>query len=211
MLWALSLATTNLNRAYYGTDIRAYQLLAGALLALAPGLIRRAGRQRILRHATPVLAISALLVLSTSAIDMNPIHRGIAATITTISLIIAIETSRKGPINRVLSSTPLVYLGKISYGTYLWHWPVILFAVMVTDEKITPISTFAISALVATGLASLSYTLLERPIREHGFLDRKGPAVLVVGMSIGVIAAFVIAPKILHPYDSRHITAEGAE
>src|SRR4051812_14929713 len=40
VLWALSLAHTNVNRAYYGTDARAYQLLAGALLALTPGVVR---------------------------------------------------------------------------------------------------------------------------------------------------------------------------
>ena len=40
-LWALHLASTNISRAYYGTDARAYQLLAGALLALSPGVLRR--------------------------------------------------------------------------------------------------------------------------------------------------------------------------
>ena len=47
MLWALHLAGSNISRAYYGTDARAYQLLAGALLALSPGIVRRVARLRV--------------------------------------------------------------------------------------------------------------------------------------------------------------------
>ena len=106
-------------------------------------------------------------MLATSLIDVNVVRRGVGATIVTAVLIVAIEAARRGPVNRVLSLSPVVYLGKISYGTYLWHWPVILVALDLTDDKISPLSLFAFSALVATGLASLSYTILERPIREQ--------------------------------------------
>ena len=90
MLWALHLAGPNLDRAYYGTDSRAYQMLAGALIALSPGLLRRAGFRR-LGHLAAIVAIAALLVLATTAVDMGPIGRGIATMVVTVVLIVAME------------------------------------------------------------------------------------------------------------------------
>ena len=56
-----------------------------------------------------------------------------------------------------------MYLGKISYGTYLWHWPVVLVALSLW--KLGSLAMLGLVALLATGLASLSYQLLERPVR----------------------------------------------
>lgn len=67
--WALSLAHTNVNRAYYGTDARAYQLLAGALLALTPGVVRRVSRIPWV-PIVAALALVALVVLSTSSVPL---------------------------------------------------------------------------------------------------------------------------------------------
>jgi peptidoglycan/LPS O-acetylase OafA/YrhL len=210
-VWALSLAGSNLNRAYYGTDTRAYELLAGAFIALTPGLVRRASRYRA---ATVVAfaALAALLILATSLIHINAIQRGVATTIATVALILAMEGARRGPVNRVLSSNLAVYLGKISYGTYLWHWPVIVIALAVADRSISPISLFAISALGGTALASLSYTVLERPIREQRFLNRISPVVLAVGLSVSLVSALLIIPGILDQSQAKaHAgTAQGA-
>jgi peptidoglycan/LPS O-acetylase OafA/YrhL len=198
VLWALHLSTTNLNRAYYGTDARAYQLMAGALIAVTPGLLRRVVRLRFLSVAAAA-ALLALLGLSTSAFTMGAIQRGIAVTIVTVTLIVAIECARGGPVNRVLSCPPMVYLGKISYGTYLWHWPVIWVILEITDGDISPLSTFGLAALVGTGLASLSYTILERPIREYRPFDRVSRVVVAGGLALTVIGALVIIPRILDP------------
>ena len=208
LVWALHLSTSNISRAYYGTDARAYQLLAGAFLALSPGLLRRVARVRVVWFAAPI-GLFALLVLSTSLVDVNAVRRGVLATVAAVVLIVGIEAFRTGPVNWLFSSSPAVYLGKISYGTYLWHWPVILVAIALTDDSISPLSTFAISALVATGLASLSYQILERPVRQQKFLDRINPAVVVSGLAISAVAALVIIPTIIDPYQATANTARG--
>ncbi len=209
MVWALSLAGSHLDRAYYGTDTRAYELLAGAFVALTPGLVRRATRYQGLALAA-VGATAVLLLLSTSFIHINAVQRGVVTTITTVALIIAIEAARGGPVNRVLSSPTAVYLGQISYGTYLWHWPVIVVALALTNRTISPLSTFAISALMGTGLASLSYQALERPIRRQQFLNRVNPAVIAVGLTVSLVSALVIIPYVFdRPYHPLG-TARGA-
>ena len=92
-----------------------------------------------------------------------------------------------------------MYLGRISYGTYLWHWPIIVFTLLITNRRISPVSTFAISALLATALASLSYTLIEQPIRLPRIRPRLNPVVIAVGLTAGIVAALTIVPNILTP------------
>jgi peptidoglycan/LPS O-acetylase OafA/YrhL len=196
-MYALSLRTSNLNRAYYGTDTRAYELLAGALLALVPSLVFRASRYgRAVRIATTG-GIAALLVIASSSVHLDAIERGVAATLTTCVILVAIEAADGGIVKRVLSSNPVVYLGKISYGTYLWHWIVILVVLRAFDPS--PLATTAIACLIATALASLSFEMLERPVRTSGLLDRRRHTVIAGGLALSVLSAFVLIPKIVDP------------
>lgn len=197
-----------MNRAYYGTDARAYELLAGAFLALCPGLIRRACRWRSTVVVVAALALLTLVTLSTSVFDLSAVHRGVATTVTTFVLIVAIESARGGMVNRALSSSPAVYLGQISYGTYLWHWPVIVVGLSLTNDHISPSSLFAVSALLATGLASLSFHLVERPIRQGRLLDRMNPVVIGAGLGLALVAALLIVPRVLEPTRAQAATTQ---
>ncbi len=196
MLAALSLASHHLDRAYYGTDTRAYELLAGAFIALTPGIVQRARGRRFVGLVAGI-ACAAVVILATSFVHVNAVQRGVATTIAAVTLIVCIEAASAGPVNRILSSSPAVYLGKISYGTYLWHWPVLVVAFSVTNQSISPISAFGIAALAGTGIASLSYQILEHPIREQRLLDRMSPAVIATGLVVGIVSALVIVPAIL--------------
>jgi peptidoglycan/LPS O-acetylase OafA/YrhL len=196
-VWALSLQGANPNRAYYGTDARAYELLAGALLALAPTFIASAVRYRRSMRVATVASIAALVVIASSVIHLNAIARGIVVTITTCVIIVAIEAADGGLVKRGLSSAPVVYLGKISYGTYLWHWLIILF--IVRQLHLSTPSTIAIACVVATAFASLSFEILERPVRVSHLLDGHRRAVIAAGLAISVISALVLIPKIVNP------------
>src|SRR4030095_4014656 len=101
--WALRLQSTSPDHAYYGTDARAYQLLAGALLALAPGIVirlRRLGRPPAFIGAA---ARAGLLVLATSLLDVAPIGRGVMTAVLAVTLIAALEAAPVGLVHRVLS------------------------------------------------------------------------------------------------------------
>src|SRR5262249_14969248 len=128
LIAALHLSSVNLNRAYYGTDTRAYELLAGALLAMTPRIVKAARRHSEAMAALAVVSVAALVLVATPHIHLREIQRGAAATVVSAALIVALEASRRGPVTRALSTPSPVYLGRVSYGTYLWHWPVIVIA-----------------------------------------------------------------------------------
>jgi peptidoglycan/LPS O-acetylase OafA/YrhL len=80
----------------------------------------------------------------------------------------------KGLLRRVLGTAPLVWLGSVSYGIYLWHFPIL--------ERIRPLIPHAglivitlVVAVLATGAAAVSFYLLERPCQRLGrrFIDRR--------------------------------------
>ena len=202
---ALRLADTNFNRAYYGTDTRAYQLLAGALIAMTPALLSFGERQRRWMERLAVPSLLALVFLATSFVGLGPIGRGIAVVLTTSVLIVAIENSDRGPVKRVLSSAPLVYLGKISYGTYIWHWVVVIVAARLLS--VSPIATAGITVLVATGLASLSFQLLERPVRESRLLDLHRSPVIALGLLTSVVGGLVVVPRLLDDAGASRVAA----
>ncbi|MSO86064.1 MAG: acyltransferase [Acidimicrobiia bacterium] len=202
LAWAWSLRNSDPSRAYYGTDARAYQLLAGALLALTPGLIGRFRRYARAAGWVALAAIAGIVLVASSATNtLDPIQRGTAVTALTVVILIGLETTTTGPARWGLSLAPIVYLGKISYGTYLWHWPVIL--IITRTFGLSPWSTTAYTVVVATALASLSYQLLEHPIRLSQLLDRHRYPVIATGLATSALSALLLIPNILQPTTTR--------
>jgi len=207
--WALSLRTGNPNHAYYGTDARAYELLAGALIALTPATVVWAKRYGRTMAGATFVGMAALVVLASRWFSFDAIQRGLAVTVVTVVLIVTLEAARGGWIKRLLSAPTVVYLGKVSYGTYLWHWLVIL--VLLRTFQPDPVATFAISCLVATALASLSFQILERPVRTSVRLDRYRRVVIVAGLLISVVSGLVLIPKLVDPAHASSGSQETSE
>ena len=114
---AWRIAGSNLERAYYGTDTRAYQLLAGALLALTPQLMHAKRRAKRALPALMTVLLAGLVVVASSALDVGPITRGLFATGLAALLIVALGALGR----RVRQEAPLVGAGGLSRSTVVWH------------------------------------------------------------------------------------------
>lgn len=182
------------NHAYYGTDARLYQLLAGALLAVA----LRTWQVQVRRRTAETLAVGglvAMLVLGSGLLSVTPSWRGIGATVASAVLIAGLSVREEGILSGVLSRPVPVFLGRISYGTYLWHWPVILVLeeVLVVSPKVVAVLALAVS----TGLAAASYEVLEMPIRKAQGLNRFTWHTATVGVATSALVAVTAVPWLL--------------
>ncbi len=189
LYWAQADAT----HAYYGTDARIYQPLAGAVLALGVHRLPRGGGRRWATAAAVGLVL--FLFLSSGLLDVAPSWRGLGATLAAVAVIASVSVADASLVARALSQPVLVFLGKISYGTYLWHWPVILALeeVLATSPRVIAVLTVALS----TGLAAVSYEVLEKPIRTASFLDRLRWAPAVAGVALSALVAVTVVPGLL--------------
>ncbi len=87
--------------------------------------------------------------------------------------LIIYTVARSGLFTRLLDSSALRYLGRISYGLYVYHFPVTFFVykyiprlIPYTQHTLTNLGVFAISLVITTALASLSFYLFEKPIND---------------------------------------------
>ncbi|MEQ1700355.1 MAG: acyltransferase family protein [Ilumatobacteraceae bacterium] len=196
-LWV---APSDPNHAYYATEARLYQLLAGACLAagwsvvapLRAVAVRRLGRLSV-GGLVGWVAMAATVMIGTDAVDLSVSVRGIVAAALAVLLITALELAPSATPSRVLAQPTPVYLGRISYGTYLWHWPLIVLADVVLD--LSSVQMAIVAGVGATALSALSFQLLETPIRRAKVLDPRPRTIVAAGLVCSVaLAAFVVGP-----------------
>lgn len=157
------------SRAYYGTDTRASQFLIGALLAvvLAGRSIQTTAGRRGLQTVGIGGAIGAVTLVAIASDRDGWLYRGgfLAMALATAAVIAALVLGDRALLQRALSLRPLVWVGAISYGLYLWHWPV---KVILTSSRVGlegwQLTLVWVAATIA--LAVPSYYLVERPIRR---------------------------------------------
>lgn len=175
--------------AYYGTDARLYQMLAGALFASLMPWLRQRKTAGWVTSLGP-LALIAFGLAASSALGWSSTWRGLVACVLAVAVIGSLEFVPEGRLGQTLSRPAMVYLGRISYGTYLWHWPVILLLRDHTSLSVWPLTAVAVG--LSTGLAALSAAVLEMPIRRSPRLDQMNRPVVIVGLSFSLLAALIV-------------------
>jgi peptidoglycan/LPS O-acetylase OafA/YrhL len=163
---------------FYGPFARAWEFAVGALLSL----VTTSRVLRSARHARGVAWLGvALLAASACLIDRTTPFPGpwTLLPVTGTLLLIAAGTHHFTWVNRMLASPPMVKIGDWSYSIYLWHWPLMVFAVILWPE--------ASSARILAGLVSFvpavaSYRWVEQPIRRLPPLTTRRTVALVAAV-----------------------------
>ena len=170
------------NHAFFNSGLRFWELLAGSILALTQFRIKSAVLSKSARLAGMILILFAVVFYSHST-DFP----GLSAFIPVIGTVLILAGSPAGGdlILKLLETKVFVYIGKLSYSLYLWHWPLLVASKFVAPE-------FQYSTEIAIGLsfvaAALSYHFIETPFRFGKILNTPVKAfaslILISGVSL---------------------------
>ena len=189
-------------RAYFGTDSRVHVVLIGCLLAVLVQALRARSTELDgpTRVAVHVGSLSGLVLvggaIATAGGDTEWLYRGGFALVAlgTAFVIADAVLVRNGPLAWLLSALPLRALGWISYGAYLWHWPIYLY---LTSERTGLEGGALLGARVAATLAVsiVSALVVENPIRR-GVVLRSVRAAFVLPALALVLAGALVADSV---------------
>jgi len=191
-------------RLYFGTDTHAFDMLAGATVAMVAAARPQPGRRArtFLHVAAPVAAVvlgifwatagtPAASVGNLGSLPRSYMFQGgfLLCAVLAMAVVADVRQFHQGPLGTVLSVRPLRWIGTISYGIYLWHWPIFVYL----NRARTGLSTLPLD-LARLGLtlavATASYYLVERPIRQRRL---KGwPRLALAPVAAGLTAVVVV-------------------
>ena len=208
------------SRIYYGTDTRLFDLMAGATVAFLAAARRqpRAQARRTLHWVGPGAAV-ALGVFwvragTSGGLPTDFMFEGGFLLCAALAALVVADARlvEPGRFARGLAWGPLHFVGTISYGIYLWHWPVIVYL----NGARTGLSTWPLNILriaVTLAVSTASYYLVERPIRRaklRGGIRLWAPVAGVVSVAAIVVATF---PAVADPstvVGTTHLASTGS-
>ena len=181
--------------AYWATPARLGEILVGA--ALAALLYGRTVSGRLVAW----LGAGGLLVVLWAAVawpaDRGPAYTGWLGVFALASAAVILGLQVPGPLRSAFSLRPLVHLGRISYGVYLYHWPVYA---LITGRRVGADgwALFVVRMVVTLLVAEASFRFLEQPIRYGGgapaLLARRAVTAMVVVAALAMIVVPAPAP-----------------
>ncbi|MCD0444355.1 acyltransferase [Glycomyces sp. A-F 0318] len=170
--------------AYYAAHTRAWELAAGALLALTlPGL------KKTPKFLAWVLGIGGLAAIVAAGVlygDATPFpgYTALLPVAGTMLVIIAGSSAAKNPVSSLLGTGPFQFVGKISYSLYLWHWPILILIPLAVDaEPSILLSTILLLGTIA--VAQFSHRYIEEPVRR----GKPFKSANLWGLAIGVVSS----------------------
>ena len=188
-------------RVYMGTDTRAASLLVGALAATEP--VRRVARRVVSalgnRVGVVVVLLAALVGWSWVAIEgasSGMLYRGglLAHSLVCAVVISLVVAADRGWFVSGLGWRPLAWIGVLSYGLYLWHWPI--YVVLSPDRTgLDGVPLLGVRIAVSVMFAYASFRLVEDPVRHRAAWARgRSGVVVLVAAVVGVMALIVALP-----------------
>lgn len=199
-VWTAVLGVGMAAHVYYGTDTRVQSLLAGMAVAFALGPDRAGRRPAPMRPSiasfwawTATLG-SIVLFFVVAPMSVVMFEYGgllVVSMVTAVGLAGAVAVG-DGWYRRIFASPVLVYLGMLTYGLYLWHWPVTLWLAEYAPQWGTP-TRILVGSAITIAVASASFHLLEVPIMARGLSEVVGGRVAAVGVVLASLAVVLLA------------------
>jgi peptidoglycan/LPS O-acetylase OafA/YrhL len=146
---------------FYLLPTRGWELMLGAALAL--GMVRIGG---VARNAAGIAGIALILAASLLLSPDDPFP-GWRALLPAVGALLVIGSGSGSIVGRALSNRLLVYVGRISYSFYLWHWPVFVFLRHWRADVDLPLAWAVGGIAAAFVLSAASYRWIEQPARRR--------------------------------------------
>lgn len=206
------------NRAFLSTDTRSQCLFIGCALAVGLVLVAQRSHEegrlakgelwrpssRTGRVAFGTLGIAgattALVIwFVMPALSSFPYNGGFFLLgLSVAAIILAAVTAPRSLVPRFLSLAPVRYVGRISYGLYIWHWPIFIWLNSARTGQLVGWELFGVRAGVTFAVSVVSFHLVERPIRMGTFVSQ-WRAWLVVPAGVGAVTVALIAATTTTP------------
>lgn len=166
------------SRVYYGTDTRAFELLIGCWLALIFPMKNLSSnvpsvRKRYIINVAAAIAFTAFIlsVVFINEYESFMYRGGLLIFDLNSALLIACVCSAGNYLGRFLSLEPFNWIGKRSYGIYLWHYPIYVLSTPVSEIGNPNYLRVAVQFVLTLVIAEISYRFIEMPIRKYGFKE----------------------------------------
>lgn len=167
-------------RAYFVTTTRIWEMSLGGLASLAAPLITQrlkaaTWRPKQISFGASILGTAGLAAIGLAAVlfDSGTAFPGLAALLPTggtVVALLALPHSTALPV-RLLSASPMQWIGARSYSIYLWHWPALWLATAIEGELSTPVALAVVAVSMLPAMASFAW--IEQPARSAPFLSAK--------------------------------------
>lgn len=177
---------------YYLSNLRFPELLIGSLLAIYHNFSNKA---KLSKQVSNILAILSTLLLFSCLFLMNndiAFIPGVTLILPCIFTALIIHTTYQNNVIKLcLSNKVIVFIGKISYSLYLYHWIFIALAYYITGEKQINNQSITIVTVLTIIFSVLSYYLIEQPIRKSKLNFKQSflyiyfiPSLLLLGFNL---------------------------
>ena len=197
---ALLYDPANINRVYYGTDTRAFSLLLGSWLGLTWPLNRL--RKNLIQSDINLLnglGIASIIITIIGFFTLNgqnpATYRGGMFFYSFVGMITTAMILHPGAsMNRWMTKPVFTWIGKRSYGIYVYQYPVMAFDERAIHVGVHPVINSLIELVIIGVVSELSYQLLEKPLAHYDWTNIRQDlhSIKTISLQGGIKMAFSV-------------------
>lgn len=166
LIYSIYITSMNQPWAYFDTGARVFEFAVGGLLMIYIFNLN------IHRYVSFILGWIGLAVLLLTGIllDVQGTFPGLIALIpisAAVLILLAGQNPSRFGVEKLLSTRPLKFLGSLSYGIYLWHWPILIFYYEIFDTSSVSLLHGIIIIVISILLSYITTNIVEKPIINY--------------------------------------------